>query len=255
MNYDIIANSKLEGVEMIRIIIVEDNKEMQIQLRNILRESEIHKEEIKIEYYTKFTADLKNMIKDTSERKIYILDIELETKVSGIDIAKFIRENDWESEIIFITSHDKMFETAYRNVYEIFDFIEKFHQMETKLKKDLKLIYKKNFDNKMFQFNSRNIDIQIFYRSITHLVRDKETRKLIIHTDKNSFAININVKDVLNYLDERFKIVHRACIVNTDRVELYNWPKGYFVLDNGNKIHMLSKKYKKEIEELNERNN
>lgn len=240
---------------MIRIVIVEDNKETQMQIKNILRETDIFKEEIKIEYFTKFTKELQNIIKDTSERKVFIMDIELETKVSGIDIAKYIRENDWESEIIFITSHDNMFETAYRSVYEIFDFIEKFHHMESRLKKDLKIIYKKNFDNKMFKFSSRNADIQIFYRSITYLSRDKEARKLIIHTDKTNYSANLNVTDSLAFLDDRFKMIHRACIVNTDRVEAYNWSKGYFVLDNGEKVHMLSRKCKKEIEELNERNN
>lgn len=238
---------------MIRIIIVEDEKETQMQLKNILRDSDLVKDKLKIEYFTKFTPELKNIIKDTTERKIYILDIELASKVSGIDIAKFIRENDWESEIIFITSHDKMFETAYRNVYEIFDFIEKFHHMESRLKKDLKIIYKKNFDNKMFKFSSRNVDIQIFYRSITHLYRDKESRKLIVCTDKNDYAVNMSVTDSLNNLDDRFKLVHRACIVNTDRVQVYNWNKGFFILDNGKKVHMLSKKSKKEIEEFNER--
>lgn len=240
---------------MIKIIIVEDNKDMQLQLKNILRETDFYKEEIKINYFTKFTTDLKNIIKDNSERKIYILDIELETKVNGIDIAKFIRENDWESEIIFITSHDRMFETAYRNVYEIFDFIEKFHHLESRLKKDLKVIYKKNFDNKMFKYSSRNVDIQIYYRSITHLYRDKDSRKLIVCTDRNDYAVNLNVTDSLNFLDDRFKIVHRACIVNTDRVEAYNWLKGYFKLDNGKVVHMLSKKYKKEMEEFNANNN
>ena len=48
-------------------------------------------------------------------------------------------------------------------------------------------------------------------------------------------------------------MVHRACIVNTDRVEVYNWVKGFFILDNGNKVHMLSRKFKKEIEEVNEK--
>lgn len=237
---------------MTKIIIVEDEKEIQLNLKKILRETDFMKDELKVEYYSKFTNELKSTIKDTTERKIYIMDIELETKVSGIDIAKYIREIDLESEIIFITSHDKMFETAYRSVYEIFDFIEKFHNMESRLKKDLKIIYKKNFDNKMFKFSSRNVDIQIFYRSITHLTRDKESRKLIIYTDKTNYAVNLNVVDSVSYLDDRFKIVHRACIVNTDRVQVYNWSKGYFVLDNGTKVHMLSKKFKKEIEEANE---
>lgn len=240
--------------KVIKIIIVEDEKETQKELKRIVRESE-EEEEIEIEIYSKFDTELKERIKDVTERKIYIMDIELETKVSGIDIAKYIREKDWESEIIFITTHDKMFETVYRNIYEIFDFIEKFHHMENRLKKDLKIIYKKNFDNKMFKYKNRNIDIQVFYRAITHIIRDKESRKLIINTDNNNYSLNLNVTDSLKYLDERFKQIHRACVVNTERVESYNWSKGCVVLDNGKRINMLSKKYKKEIEGENVRIN
>lgn len=241
---------------MIRIVVVEDDKNAQTEIKTILRKLDIFKdEEIKIEYFTKFTQNLKDIIKDTAEHKIFILDIELESKISGIDIAKFIRDNDWESEIIFITNHDKLFETTYRSVYNVMDFIEKFHDMEAKLKKDIKIIFKKNFDNKMFKFSSRNLSLQIYYRSITYIYRDKEARKIVINTDKTNYSIYLNVTDSLNYLDSRFKIVHRACVVNLDRVEAFNWTKGYFVLDTGEKVHMLSKKYKKEVEEYYERNN
>lgn len=241
---------------MIRIVVVEDDKNAQMEIKNILRKLDIFKdEECKIEYFTKFTQGLKDIIKDTQDHKIYILDIELETKVSGIDIAKFIRENDWESEIIFITNHDKMFETTYRSIYNVMDFIEKFHNMENKLKKDIKTIFRRKFDNKMFKFNSRNMNLQIYYRSITHLYRDKESRKIIVNTDRTNYSVYINVTDAVNYLDSRFMMIHRACVVNLDRVEAFNWTKGYFVLDTGEKVHMLSKKYKKEVEEYYERNN
>ena len=233
----------------------EDEKETQLTIKNLLRKMDFLKdEEIKVEYFTKYTNALKEVILDKEERKIYILDIELDSKVSGIDIARFIRDNDWESEIIFITNHDKMFETAYRSVYEVFDFIEKFHDLEPKLKKDLKAIFKKNFDNKMFKFESRNLNLQIFYRSITYLYRDTEERKLIINTDKTSYAIYMNVQDSLKYLDNRFLMVHRACVVNMDCVEEFNWSKGYFVLNTGEKVHLLSRKYKKEVEEYYARN-
>lgn len=241
---------------MIRIVVVEDDKNAQMEIKTILRKMDIFKdEECKIDYFTKFTQGLKDIIKDTQDHKIYILDIELETKVSGIDIAKFIRENDWESEIIFITNHDKMFETTYRSVFNVMDFIEKFHNMEPKLKKDIKIIFQRNFDNKMFKFNSRNLNLQIYYRSITYLYRDKEARKIIVNTDKTNYSIYLNVADSLNYLDSRFKMVHRACVVNLDRVEAFNWTKGYFVLDTGEKVSLLSKKFKKEVEEYYERNN
>lgn len=237
---------------MIKIIVVEDNPKTQMEIKTILRDKEIlSREDIKIEYYSKYCTELKEIIKDSSERKIYILDIELGTKISGIDIAKFIRDNDWDSEIIFLTAHDKMFETAYRTVHEIYDFIEKFHNMKERLIKDIKDIFKRKYDKRMFKFNCRNYSLQIFYRSINYIYRDKEERKLIINTCNNSYSINLSVTEALDYLDSRFKIVHRACIVNLDHVEAFNWSKGYFVLDNGEKVYILSKKYKKELEKLN----
>ena len=241
---------------MIRIVVVEDDKNTQLLVKKILREIDIFKEEeIKINYFTKYSKELKDIILDTSERKIYIMDIQLETKVSGIDLAKFIIENDWESEIIFITNHDKMFETTYRSVYEVFDFIEKFHDMEIKLKKAIITIFKRNFDNKMYKYRNNNFSIQIYYRSITYLYRDKESRKVIINTDRTHYSIIMPLSETLKSLDNRFKMVHRACIVNLDRVESFNWSKGYFVLDNGEKVYYLSKRFKKEVEEYYEREN
>ena len=62
--------------------------------------------------------------------------------------------------------------------------------------------------------------------------------------------VNLGVQEVMNYLDARFKIIHRACIVNLDKIDEFNWNHGYFLLNNGEKIYMLSKKYKKEIGKL-----
>jgi oligoendopeptidase F len=76
------------------------------------------------------------------------LDIELNSNLSGINIANKIREDDWESEIIFLTNHDNMFEQVYRSIYKVFNFIEKYHNFEERLSKDLAKIVNKNYDNK-----------------------------------------------------------------------------------------------------------
>ena len=106
----------------------------------------------------------------------------------------------------------------------------------------------KNFDNKMLCVSNRNVDLQIYYRAITYISRDKEERKILIHTDTNIFKLNMTLNDIMTLLDERFIQTHRACITNRQRVHEWNWPKSYFVLDNGEKVEYLSKKYKKEVE-------
>ena len=49
-------------------------------------------------------------------------------------------------------------------------------------------------------------------------------------------------------LDERFKMVHRSCIVNTDFVESYDWNNSVVILKDGTKVNYLSKKYKRDVQ-------
>ena len=195
---------------MIKFVLVEDDKENINTVKDIIRSVTFdNDEDIVIKSFSKFNNELEKEIKDTSERKIYILDIELEGNKSGIQIAELIRNYDWESQIIFMTNHDKMFETVYRKVYEVFDFIEKFHDFKERLVKDLELILNQNFNNKMFIYKSRNVDLNIYYKNILYIYRDKEERKVVIVADNNKFTISLGVQDVMSYLDNSFVLVQK----------------------------------------------
>lgn len=236
---------------MIKIIVVDDDIEMQNNVRQIIRKVIFNCEnEIKINNYTRFDGNLMNEIKETSYHKIYILDIELANNSSGIQIAKKIREIDWDSQIIFMTNHDKMFETVYRSVYQVFDFIEKFHDFELRLENDLKTILTKKFDNKMFCYNGKNIDLQVYFRSILYIYRDANERKVILVTDSNRFVVGMTINEILEKLDDRFMLVHRSCIANSEHIQKVDWVNKKFILDNGNEVSKLSKKYKKEIDKV-----
>ena len=219
---------------MIKFVIVEDNAKNVNTIKEI-----INKEKYRIDTEVKtfeikgYNRQLASLISNPDEKTIYILDIELENSKSGIEIASIIRENDWDSEIIFITNHDKMFETAHRSVYEVFDFIEKYHDLEKRLTKDIKTILNKNIDKRMFTYKGRNIDLQLYLNSIKYIYRDKGERKVVIVTDKSSFSINLGVKEILEQLDDRFKIIHRSCIVNTDKVSIYDWNNSKIIINYG----------------------
>lgn len=230
---------------MVRFIIVDDDVQEINRTKEIINSMLITDYEIKT--YTKLNQDLKEEIKDTDIRKIYILDIELGNKVSGINVAKLIRDVDFESEIIFITNHDKMFESVHRSVYEVFDFIEKFHDFDKRLKKDIREILKRNFDNKMFVYKANNVELSVYYRNILYIYRDTAERKLVIVTDSNRYMVLLSIKEILSLLDDRFIQCHRSCIVNKDKIQEKNYKDGYFTLDNGDKVYMLSKKFKRDV--------
>ena len=230
---------------MIKFIIVDDDGKEIEKVKALIHEVV---SDAKILSFSKINSALKAEIENVDEHKIYILDIELANKISGITIAKLIREVDWESEIIFITNHDKMFESTHRSIYEVFDFIEKFHDFDKRFKKDIREILKRNFDNKMFKYNANNIELNIYYRNILYIYRDKDERKLVIVTPNNNYKVSVAIKEIPQYLDDRFVQCHRSCIVNKNRVEEKNYKKGYFVLDTGDKVFLLSKMNKKLME-------
>lgn len=231
---------------MLQFILVDDEKIMRDKERKLLNEVLFS---ANIEYdileYSHLTDELKTVIYN-SNPKVYIMDIDLNSKVSGLDIGKYIRNYDWDSEIIYITNHDKMFEKVFRNIYKVFDFIEKFDSMEERFKNDINQILLRKWDKKKFTYSNNRISFEIYLDDILYLYRDTVERKVAIKTVKgNIFYVNKNINQIIEDLDDRFIQVHRSCIVNKDKVNVYNWANGYFVLDTGERIDMLSKTYKK----------
>lgn len=240
---------------MIKIIVVDDDTKMHETVRHIIRKVIFSYEtEVKIINYTKIEKHLEDEIKDMTYHKIYLLDIELANNASGIQVAKKIREKDWDSQIIFMTNHDKMFETVYRSVYQVFDFIEKFHDFDVRLENDLNAILSMNFDNKMFSYSGKNIDLQVYLKSILYIYRDTNERKVIMVTDNNSFVVGMPVNEIYEKLDDRFIFTQRSCIANKDRIQKFDWINKEFILDTGVRVKKLSKKYRKEIDKIWKKN-
>ena len=222
---------------MIKIVIVEDeDKWIDIYekiINDILFESN---KEYKIYSFKKYNSELKSIIDDNSEQKIYLMDLELEIKHTGMDILREIRANDWDSEIIVLTNHDRMFETVHKEIYKTFDFIEKFDNIENRLKKDLKKIINKKHDNDKFIYETRKISLQIFLKDIIYICRDTIDRKLIIKTTNNEFIVSMTFDNIMKKLDKRFKQCHRSCVINEDRITEKNFVEGYFITDTGEKV-------------------
>lgn len=235
---------------MIKFIVVEDEERIQEIIKKVLRKISIKNESgIEVAYFKGYNKALEEEIIKETYRKVYIMDIELKESISGIEIAKKIREKDWDSEIIFVTNHANLFESAHRKVLEVFDFIEKFEKMEERLEENIQKIYSKKIDKKVLKLNGKNVDLEIYMKNILYITRDKEERKVIIHTKEVQFKINSSLTEIKSMLDKRFVQTQKSCIANKMRMVEKNYSKGYFKLDTGEKVELLSKKYRKEIEE------
>lgn len=233
---------------MIKIIMVDDDNKIEKEVKQIIKKISFKiSDDFEVKSFNEYNKDLLKEIKDVDTKKIYILDVDLKTGKSGVDIAEIIRKDDWESEIIFLTNHDNLFTYVHKSVFGVFDFIEKFMDYEKRLEKSLLKIVDRNFDNKILKYSSKNVELNIFYRNIKYIYRDTVTRKLNVVTTGSTFVVNMNITEMLSKLDERFKLCHRACIVNTDKVEEYNFKNKLIKLDTGEEIDYLSKAKRNEL--------
>lgn len=241
--------SKERGQDMLNFIVVENDKVKQDEIRRIINRVTFDLEKsINIKLFDRYNAELEKIISDNSEVKIYIMGVVLNGKVSGLEIAKKIRETDLENEIIFITDYYYMFEKVYRNVYKVYDFIEKGPDFKTRLTKSLETLINRNYNDKKFIYKTRNQDLDLHIKNILYIYRDTCDRKLIIKTHNNSYAINMNIKDIKEKLGSKFHQISRSCLVNSDFVESYNYLDGYVLLTNGEKVEYLAKSYREKDE-------
>ena len=158
---------------MLDFVIVEDNKEVLSRIKSaIISATMDSKSDIDIHSFATYDDELDSIINNQTLNKIYILDIELPGEKSGIDIAYQIRENDISSNIIVITNHDGLFETVYRNLFNVSDFIEKIPGFDKKLIDDIKIILTKGFDTECFIYHNRDIDLQLSYRCGRYYKKD-----------------------------------------------------------------------------------
>ena len=231
---------------MIKFILVDDETKWLNEYEKIINKVFFKSEkEYDLFPFTKYEEQLNNLIKDNSEQKIYLMDLDLKgSKLSGMDILREIREKDWDSEIIVLTNHDRMFETVHKEIYKTFDFIEKFDNLDKRLYKDLEMIAKQNYDTGKLIYSNNKVSLQIYFKDIQYISRDTIDRKLIIKTTNNEFVVNIPIQDMLKMLDGRFSQCHRSCIINEDRVVEKNYLKSYFTTDTGEVVPLLSRRFR-----------
>lgn len=226
-------------------VICDDEKVFRSNIRRV-----IDKVLMNLEYdydvieFSKFDPSFKKKIQE-STHKIYILDIEIKDSISGIDIARKIRENDWESIIIFVTSHNELGYQALKARIMLLDFISKYddfeNNLESILRKSLSLINSK----KTIKFDSEGTSYIIHLSDILYIEKDTVDRKCIIKTTYNEILVNKTLNYMIQNLDDRFYLSHRSCLINTDKIRKIDWKNSVIYFESGISTSLLSRDRKK----------
>ena len=235
---------------MLKIIICEDN---QVCLEKAI--SATHKAlgnydiEYKICKYLSFCKEFEEDINDKINKKIYILDIEL-PDISGLQIAEKIRKDDWDSIIIFVTSHPECRNDIFYSRLLAFDYISKYTTYEKRLQQSIEEASKIVGKRRVFIYKYNRIIYRLEYDEILYFERLNGTKKWLIHIESgNIYEISGNIEEILEKLDDSFVLSHKSCIVNMNKVKYVNYDKGNITLINGEIIDKLAFRQRKNLEQ------
>lgn len=235
---------------MINFILCDDNKFVREINENIITKVTMPYDfSYKIHSFEKYNNELKKIINEPLNIKVYILDLELPNK-SGLEIAKEIRKVDWDAVIIILTSHEELELTLLKQKLLIFDFISKFDNYEERLKEAIDIVIKKIKTKKVLSFKSNKELHHIKLNNILYLYKDSASEKTIVVTIEEEYSVREPLSTIVKRLDERFVQTHRACFVNIDKIESVDFKNSIIYLSDDISMDYLSRNYKKNLRDV-----
>jgi len=144
---------------------------------------------------------------------VLIADIELNSKMSGIDVAQKIREQNKEIYIIFTSGHLEYIMLAYQ--VKTFDFLAKPITIERLEDTIVRLINDMESQPKKY-VKLGNTNTLISQEEVNFI--EKNGMKLVIHTDNRKYETYGSFAKIENYLADNFVRCHKSYIANVNRI-------------------------------------
>lgn len=237
---------------MIKFILYDDREETFRRTSNIINRFMMnHDVEYRIEKFSRYDVDLENLIKNDKSEKIFLLDVEV-PNVNGISLAAKIRKYDWNSIILFLTSHERYRNTAFAERLMILDYVcKKMNNYQELLKECLETALTaldKNRNMLIYKFNSLTYRIPV--DEILYIVKIPLNKKCMIHTvNGEKYEIAGNIPQVLEKMGPKFRQCHKSCIANVKNVRIVDSANCIITFKNGKSINMLSVRMRKGFED------
>lgn len=209
------------------IIICEDNTIQLQELTTIINHySMFHYDLFSIDFSSQVPTDILDYIKkNPKETRIYFLDICLNHKMNGIDLAVEIRKIEPNSKIIFITTHDEMATQTFQFKVEALGFITKDQNIEgyrDEIQDVLNIIEKrigkkKEKEGKRFIFKIGSETNIIDVDTILYLTTSHIPHRINLITENECYEFYGKIKAIEKEYPTLFK-ASRAFLINPKNI-------------------------------------
>jgi len=175
---------------------------------------------------------------------VFILDIQLKSSMSGLDLAQKIREFNKDCYIIFTTGHLEYSLIAYK--LKTFDYLAKPITLERLEETVLRLVDDVNGQPKKY-IKIDNKNTLVDENEILYIKR--EGMKLIYHTASKDYEAYSSFAKMESLLPKNFTRCHKSFIVNTNKV-VHVDPVSNNIYFSDNSSCEIGPKYKKTVLEV-----
>ncbi len=203
--------------------------------------------EFTIQKFYEASKDFYKLVEETDKNHIYILDFEV-GNTTAIEVARKIRLRDWISPIIIFTVNGGMALETFKQRLQILDFVSKQFEAEKNLNELFDICFDQLNLRKSFKYKIGRNDYSIDFDKILYVYKDTYERKSVIVTEKSEYKVPLSLVKIKEMLPNYFVFTHKACIVNSKRVDAYVWNEGKVIFDDGKEALFLSKTHRKELE-------
>lgn len=225
---------------MIDIYVCEDSAgQREAIARYIESEIVIREYDMQLRAATGSPEEIIEYIKASDRTGLYFLDIQLQSDMNGLLLAKEIREYDPRGFIVFITAHSEMAFLTFQYKVEALDFILKDDPdlLQSRIGECMENVcarHKKitRGEGKTITVTRGNRKIVLEYADIMFFETSANEHKLIVHTANKSIEFFGKIKDIERETGGAFVRCHRACLVNRANISEIDYENKQIIMKN-----------------------
>jgi len=231
---------------MINFVLCDDNIQLLSKLKDML-EAIFIKYDLDgcIKFATNQIGDLISFV-NNNNIEVLFLDIDLNSKYNGIELAKEIRKSNKFVYIIFITGHFEYIISAYE--CKTFDFIQKpFSQ--TRLESTILRLFD-DINANTTQFIKLNNNHKLVNQNLVNYIQ-KDGMRAIYSMNSGNIESYGSFKKITNSLPNNFVRCHKSFIVNIDNISNIDLKSNtIFFKDSEDSTCFIGPKYKNDFMEV-----
>ncbi len=229
---------------MLNFVICDDNVAVLNRLAKMLEAIFINNNiDAEISLKASNASDVIKYLKD-NKVDVLILDINLNSEITGCDIADMVRKKNKDVYIIFSTGHLEYALIAYK--YKTFDFLpkpivdERLEETILRLMDDIK-----HTPSKFIKLNN---DKTIINQDEINYIK-KDGMKLVFCTNTRTYETYSSFNKIQNCLPKNFVRCHKSYMVNVKNISNINSNKNT-ILFSPNEFCSIGAKYKNKVMEV-----